>query len=106
MSVKRPIIISALVASITSVGQASAQNATESPRALAERLVSVSSLVSGEAQWTPDGKRLVFSSSLGGAGLWSVDADGGVPTRLTRDLSAQIPRLSPNGEWIAYLSDK
>ena len=64
-------------------------------------------------QWFPDGSRLAFATGLGGgSALWSVGAYGGFPTQLIADLGsvpyqmAQSARWSPNGEWIAYVSNK
>jgi dipeptidyl aminopeptidase/acylaminoacyl peptidase len=77
------------------------------PRPLAELVTSVGSVVGGDgAQWMPDGARLLFPASLGAGSLWTVHADGGRLARLTGDLSAQLPRLAPDGGQIAYLSEK
>jgi dipeptidyl aminopeptidase/acylaminoacyl peptidase len=85
-----------------------AQTVPPTPRALAERLVSVSSVVGVDGpQWSPDGARILFPSSVdGGVAIWSVPAEGGAMARLSPDLGAQIPKLSPSGDRIAYLSDK
>src|SRR5436853_260438 len=89
-------------------GPALGQDARPSPKEWAGQLVSVSSVLGPDGpQWTPDGSRIVFPSTFGGnAAMWSVGPDGGAPTRVTRDIGAQIPRISPRGEWIAYLSEK
>ncbi len=77
-----------------------------------DRVMSVRSVIGGDpAQWSPDGSRLLFASSLGGASaLWSVPAAGGFPTRVVEDIGnvpfqlSQRPGWSPTGEWISYLS--
>lgn len=50
----------------------------------------------GYPVWTPDGKRIVFSSNrdkIKGSNLYWVNADGtGEPTRLTESPSSQTPR--------------
>ena len=63
-------------------------------------------------QWL-DGGQLAFASSLGSeTEMWGVDANGGFPARLTvgmggvRFLGTRIPRVSPDGRWLAYLSER
>jgi Tol biopolymer transport system component len=57
--------------------------------------------------WSPDGRRLAFSRSYGGAGrqLWLSDADGGNPTPLTDDpfYHHSAPRWSPDGRYILFM---
>ena len=62
----------------------------------------------GVADWSPavspDGRRIAFMSSRGGAHeLWVMDADGGNPRQLTRagELS-EYPSWSPDGRWLAF----
>jgi Tol biopolymer transport system component/DNA-binding winged helix-turn-helix (wHTH) protein len=57
----------------------------------------------GEAQpsWSPDGTRIAFTS-IGTAGVWIVDRDGGHPARLTPFGSR--PSWSPDGAQIAFQS--
>jgi dipeptidyl aminopeptidase/acylaminoacyl peptidase len=64
-------------------------------------------------QWWAGGSQIAFVSGLGGeTEMWSVDAAGGFPRRLTagmggvRFLGTRIPRVSPDGHWIAYLSER
>jgi len=54
--------------------------------------------------WSPDGKKIVFSSERAGKwDLWVVSSDGGSPKRLTDDSDIDYqPSWSPDGRWIAY----
>ena len=63
-----------------------------------------------QATWTPDGRRLVFTSDAGGMAaqsiLWSVDRDGGDRRQVTK-LGAprgghSKPAISPNGRVVAF----
>ena len=54
--------------------------------------------------WSPDGKKVVFSSERDGRwDLWVVSADGGTATRLTNDTDIDYhASWSPDGKWVAY----
>lgn len=51
-------------------------------------------------RWSPDGKRIAY---LTGAQLWTMNADGTSPKRLTTR-AAGGPAWSPDGKWIAFAS--
>jgi Tol biopolymer transport system component/DNA-binding winged helix-turn-helix (wHTH) protein len=63
-----------------------------------------------QATWTPDGRRLVFTSDAGGMAaqsiLWSVDLDGRERRQVTRLGSPRgghsKPAISPNGRIVAF----
>jgi Tol biopolymer transport system component len=71
--------------------------------------------------WSPDGKRIAFSYSSSGtpnaikdselmkSNIYTVNAEGGEPIRLTREeedgSSFHYPRWSPDGQRIAFMDD-
>ena len=60
--------------------------------------------------WTPGGESLVFQRDLSGQGvLWRLDTAGGAkPVRLTssQTINEDGPTLSPDGKWLASMSDE
>ena len=78
-----------------------------------DQILSVRPAVAAEVpQWSPDGTRIVYVSSLGDkAELWTVPADGGFPTRLTVEAEdggtvPRIPLWSPDGAYVSCVSGK
>lgn len=58
--------------------------------------------------WSPDGSRIVFMSNVAGNwDLYTVNADGGSPERLTDNFGNDgLPVYSPDGSKIAFLTDR
>jgi Tol biopolymer transport system component len=62
-----------------------------------------------EPQFSPDGKKIVFSSARSGTdAIWLCDRDGLNPVELTSSdgISVGSPRWSPDSRWIAFDSAK
>ncbi len=58
-------------------------------------------------EYSPDGKYIYFNSVRGGGTMqiWRMKADGTEPEQVTRDdLNNWFPHLSPDGQWIAFIS--
>jgi WD40 repeat protein len=78
-----------------------------------EDLTAIRSVVgTATPQWSPDGARIMFASPLGGSDLWTIPSTGGFPVPLNVDmgeiafLQGHQPTFSPDGKWIAYISNK
>ncbi len=68
--------------------------------------MSPADLYTGSPGWLPDGSRLVFDSNHEGQSqIYTVNVDCTDLTRLTID-GGLVPRLSPTGEWIAYITER
>jgi dipeptidyl aminopeptidase/acylaminoacyl peptidase len=76
-------------------------------------LVGVRSLVAGMTpQWSSNGSRILFATSLGESELWTIPATGGFPTSMQVDmgeiafLQTHQPAYSPDGKWLSYISNR
>ena len=59
--------------------------------------------------WSPDGKRFIYASHLGGqyTNLFVLPATGGEPYKMTfGEYDTFLPRWSPDGEWITAVSNE
>ncbi len=78
-------------------------------KAIEQTLKFDSLVVLGSPSWSPDGKRLVFSSvdKSGSSDLYIWDNEHETLTRLTKDFyDDKDPAWSPDGNWIAFSSDR
>lgn len=68
-----------------------------------EKLIEFEASTQGGLDWTPDGRRIVFSAlAEGRMQIFVIDRRGGKPVQVTRDSNSLIlPQVSPNGQWIA-----
>ncbi|MCY3747456.1 MAG: hypothetical protein OXH05_14625, partial [Acidobacteria bacterium] len=107
-----PSVTTITVLSILSLTLLAAPTAAQdAPEPLpVETLLSLSAAVRGETpRWAPDGDRIL----LGGSNLRLIRAEGGAVSELPVStggsghfLASAEPRWSPDGRWIAYVSDR
>ena len=96
-----------IVALLVAVAPASAQERTK--QLTIDQLQSVTSLIGGgDALWSPDGSKILFVGALDG-GFWTINPEGGFPTRLASDVvgggsrgNAQL-QWAPDGRSIGYV---
>ena len=64
--------------------------------------------VSAPGSWTPDGQTLVFyeTNDRGNRDIWQLPVGGDPVPFLDTAFNERAPRLSPNGQWLAYISDQ
>ena len=57
-------------------------------------------------EYAPDGRHIYFNSVRSGSmQIWRMDPDGGHPEQITSDdYNNWFPHLSPDGQWIAFIS--
>jgi Tol biopolymer transport system component len=70
----------------------------------ATRLIASSTRIDAQPQFSPDGKRIAFSSNrTGSSEIWICDSDGSNPQQLTsRGVTSGNPDWSPDGEQIVF----
>ena len=71
------------------------------------RLTKIDERVSGELSWFPSGDRIVYAKYGRGSlflDLYVYDLADEEETRITSQLRARDPAVSPDGEWIAFVS--
>ena len=64
---------------------------------------------SNPGSWTPDGQTLVYyatSTARGDRDIWMLPRDGDPAVFLATEFNERAPRLSPNGEWLGYISNQ
>ena len=100
-----------VIAGLAASGPVQAQSSNSEILSI-DQLLSITSVISGPPQWSPDGERILITSSFAG-GLATMSPTGGPPVRVPIDLggtghflTSRMPGWSPEGSWISYVSNK
>ena len=59
--------------------------------------------------WSPDGTMLAFYETTNtdlGRDIWTLRPDGEASAVIATEFNERAPRLSPDGQWLAYVSDQ
>jgi len=93
------------------LGSGAIWRTTVEPNAMAKAkmILREETLYRTQPQWSPDGKRMLYSSHRGSQfnNLYVLPVDGGEPYQMTfGDWDHFDPRWSPDGERIAYISNR
>ena len=74
----------------------------------ARQLTSFGRATLGSPQWRPDSRRIAFDSTADGrANIYVIDAEGGVPRRITSGGSSNVrPSWSRDGTWVYFGSNR
>lgn len=58
--------------------------------------------------WSPDGSALVYAQEdpVNRSDIWMVDREGAARPLLSSEFDESYPDLSPDGKWLAYVSDE
>ena len=57
--------------------------------------------------WSPDGRKIAFTSNRSGSSqIWEMAADGSNPIQLTTDADNSVPTWSPDGKMVAFSSKR
>jgi hypothetical protein len=94
-----------------SLGSGAIWRAPVAPDAMAKatQILREETLYRTQPQWSPDGKRILYSSHRGSQynNLYVLPVGGGEPYQLTfGDWDHFEPRWSPDGEWIVYVANE
>src|SRR5713226_1218694 len=108
--IKRSVVLLSLILSMGFAGALAADASRHVPAI--DELLTIKTV--GGAQISPDGKWVAYTVGWGDfkqdafvTQIWLAEADTGRTFQLTRgDKSSTTPKWSPNGEWLAFLSNR
>ena len=71
-------------------------------------LILLSEVVNNPGSWTPDGQTLVYyaTNASGDRDIWMLPVGSEPEVFLATAFNERGPRLSPNGKWLAYISNQ